>query len=210
MGNTVLNMSVSLDGYVSGENDCKEYPLGDGGEVLHHWMLQGDTTIKDTIDPKYHGFFNTTGENTKVVSGFFSEIGAMVFGRRTYDLVDGWGGSYPVRDVPVFVVSHTPPANPPKGNTRIEFVNNLENAIEQAREASGERSVGIAGGKIADSAIRSGVVDEIYLHIVPVLLGGGIKLFDLIGPVPVPLEQSKVVNGSGVLHVRYQVRKSDA
>ncbi|WP_155833530.1 dihydrofolate reductase family protein [Halomonas sp. BC04] len=126
MSNAVLNMSISLDGYVSGENDCREYPLGNGGEVLHYWMRQGSTVHKENIDPQYHGFFKTSGNNTKIVSDFFSEIGAMIFGRRTYELVDGWGGSYPVKDIPFFVVTTNPSTNPPEGNSRIKFIDNLK------------------------------------------------------------------------------------
>lgn len=206
MSTTLINLSISLDGFIAAKNESRDLPLGEDGAVLHHWMLEGDTALTDHIDPLYNGFFNASGSNVKVITDLFGEIGAMVFGRRTYDLVQGWGGTYPVRGIPVYVVTRHPPETPAQGRSEIVFVSTVSEAIERARSAANGKSVGIAGGRVGMSCLTADLVDEIYLHVVPVILGGGVRLFD---PEPVSealhLEHKSVVEGPGVTHIRYYV-----
>ena len=208
MGKTVINLSISLDGYIAGNGESIDFPLGKNGAILHEWMLRGGTPLTDHIDPLYHGFFNATGSNAAVISDLFGEIGAMIFGRRTYDLVRGWGGTYPIQGVPVYVVSRRPEAFVPKGRSEISFVRDIREAVECARAEAGDKSVGIAGGKIGTACLTAGLVDEIYLHIVPIILGAGVPLFDTEqNESPVELEQMSVREGPGVTHMRYKVHR---
>ncbi len=209
MSRTLISLSISLDGCIAGENESRDHPLGTHGAVLHDWMLNGDTMLTDYIDPLYQGFFNASGVNAAVISDLFGELGAMVFGRRTYDLVQGWGGTYPVKGIPVYVVTSDSPDAPPEGKSEIILVPSVEDAIKRARAAAGDKSVGIAGGKIGISCLLSGLVDEIYLHTVPVILGKGVRLFD---PEVIDraflLEQKSVIEGPGVMHARYRVNNA--
>lgn len=206
MSTTLVNMSMSLDGYVAGPDDGPDRPLGVGGDVLHRWMLSGGTAHAERIDPSHHGFFRTDEPSTGVLARLFGDLGAMVVGRRMHDVVDGWHGTYPVRDVPVFVVTHAAPPRVRRGRTRFTYVTGgVEPAIARAREAAGDRTVGIAGASVAQQCVRAGLVDELMVHVVPVLLGGGVRLFDLPGLPATVLEPLDTVVARDVVHLRYRL-----
>jgi dihydrofolate reductase len=187
MGKVLVDLSMSLDGYISGPNESLQQPLGDGGQGLHDWMSR------------------TTEELMQ--GGTPATIGAMVTGRRTYDLVDGWGGSHPLYAVPVFVLTHHIPHQAPKGATPFTFVTDgIASALAQAKAAAGDNNVYVVGGaKTAQQCLQAGLVDELLIHLVPVLLGEGIRLFERMGTAPVELEQTWVRESPGVTHLRFRL-----
>lgn len=189
MGKAVLDVSMSLDGYITGPNDSREQPLGEGGTQLHDWVR---TTTPELMQ-----------------GGTAAMTGAIVTGRRTYDLVDGFGGSHRIAGAPVFVLTHHVPATVPQGATPFTFVTDgIESAIKQAKAAAGEKQVYVMGSaSIAGQCLQAGLLDEIQLHLVPVLLGGGLRLFDHIGTRPIQLELMNVIEVPGVIHLRYRVVK---
>lgn len=194
MGKVVLDISMSLDGFITGPNDNHEQPLGEGGDQLHNWIWRDSSMIKNE-DLMQGGTTATTG--------------AMVVGRRTYDLVDGWGGSHPLPGVPVFVLTRDAPKEYPEGKTAFTFVTDGSvSTITKAKAAAGDKNVYVIGGaNVAQQSIRAGLLDEIRLHLVPVLLGEGIRLFDPIGPEPIELESTRVIESPGVTHLRFRVVK---
>ncbi len=189
MGKAVLDVSMSLDGYITGPNDSREQPLGEGGTRLHEWVR---TTTPELMQ-----------------GGTSATTGSIVTGRRTYDLVDGFGGSHRIAGAPVFVLTHDVPATVPQGATPFTFVTDgIESALKQAKAAAGEKQVYVMGSaSIAQQCLQAGLLDEIQLHLVPMLLGGGIRLFDHIGTKPIQLESVKVIEATGVIHLRFRVVK---
>ena len=203
MATVVIDMSVSLDGFVAGPNDGHEFPLGErGGERIFDWFQAGGEPIGG--DPR----FRPAGADRPIVEEMFATSGAVVSGRRTYEIAGGWGGTFPVNAMPVFVVTHVPPADPPVGESRMTFVTDgVESAIRQAREAAGDGVVGVSGASISQQALQLGLVDEIRLHVAPILLGDGVRLFEHLGDA-IELELVSVIDGPGATHVRYAVRRS--
>jgi dihydrofolate reductase len=132
----------------------------------------------------------------------------MLTGRRLYDLMDGWGGNHPVQNVPLFVVTHRePPSTVPEGPTEIAFVTEgVERGVELARAAAGDKNVyAIGGAQLADALLDARLLDEIRLHIVPVLLRDGVRLFGGAGGAEIRLEQVEVVSEPKVTHLRYRI-----
>lgn len=200
------DMSTSLDGYVAGPSDSVEQPLGDGGAVLHDWMLHGESEFSGEVTPGHESFFNLTGNNHEIVAEWFESTGALVVGRRMYDLVGGWDGTYPIPDVTVFVLTHDPPEAVPSGETTFEFVTGgVEEVIGRARAAAGDRNVGVGGASVIQQCLDEGLLDEIRLHLVPVLLGDGVRLFDRLEDGPLDLETAQVIESPGVTHLHFRV-----
>ncbi len=191
MSKVILDISMSLDGLVAQPDD-------DPGPV-HEFFFAGGTEDEN-------GIFRTSGATTEVLRESIAAAGAVVTGRRTYDLTNGWGGDHPMR-VPCFVVTHDPPADVPDGPTRFTFVTDgIESAVRQAGAAAGEKDVSIMGGaSIARQALESGLLDELRIHLAPVILGGGIRLFDGLAPARIRLEQLRVIEAPGVTHITYAV-----
>jgi dihydrofolate reductase len=190
MGKAVLDVSMSLDGFITGPHVSHELPLGQGGEQLHDWT-------RDAKEEMMQG-------------GTAATIGAIVTGRRTYDLVDGWGGrGHRIAGVPVFVLTHRVPATVPQGPTPFIFITEgMVSAIEQAKKAAGDKQVYVMGSaSLARQCLQAGLLDEILLHLVPLLLGQGIRLFDHIGITPIQLESVQVIEEAAVTHLRYRVVK---
>jgi dihydrofolate reductase len=134
-----------------------------------------------------------------------SRMGAMVTGRRTFDIANGWGGSPPL-GVPVFVVTHTVPQEWAYEGSSFTFVTDgVESAVEQARAVAGDKDVAVGSASIAQQCIRAGLLDEIHVDLVPVLLGDGVRLFDHLGPGPIELERARVVEAPGVTHLTFRV-----
>lgn len=190
MGTVASAMSMSLDGFVTGPNDSREYPLGEGGEILHDWLGPA-----------------ATAADREVLQEMVDGAGAILMGRRSYDICvgeGGWGDGGPAGDVPCFVLTHEPPAEAPKVFTFV--TDGIESAVKQAKAVAGDRTVGIHGATAAQQALAAGLLDEIDVHLVPVLLGNGVRLFDLLGGTPVNLTRNRVVEaGSGVTHLRFEV-----
>lgn len=204
MGKVVAGLSMSLDGFIAGPNDGPDNPLGDGGERLFNWYSSGDTEY--TV-PSGTMVFKVTAASAAVVQEGFSAVGALVSGRRTFDITNGWGGRHPL-DVPVFVVTHSAPQGWPREGAPFTFVTDgVESAVEKARTVAGNKDVAVAAASIVQQCIRAGLLDEIQIDLAPVLLGNGVRLFDRLGSEPFELERTMVVATPDVTHLRYRIVK---
>lgn len=195
MGNIRLDMSVSVDGFVTGPDDGPEQGLGVGGERLHAWLTAGGT------DPGSHR------PADPVDAEVFEEAmatGAVVTGRHTFDYAGQWGGDHH-DGVPVFVLTRSAPAEAVVGN--VHYVTDVATCAREARAASGDKDVMMHGATAAQAFLRAGEVDELELHVVPVLLGQGRRLFEDLPPDVVELELLRSRRGPDVLHLRYRVRR---
>lgn len=182
MGVVEVTLALSLDGYVTGPHPTAEQPLGIGGA--------------DVIGP---------GGERWMVDEAVAAAGAVVAGRRTYDIVDGWGEDPPFK-MPVFVPTHRPREVRIAGATTFSFVPDVESAVAQAKAAAGDKNVLIMGGaSTADQALQLGLVDQLNLHIEPVLLGGGTRLFADVGSDRIRLERTRLIEGPRATHVQYRI-----
>lgn len=206
-----FGISVSLDGYVAGPDQSPAEPLGKGGEGLHQWV----TKLRSWRES--HGLEGgATGEDDRVLQESTANVGATIMGRKMFgghpgpwDEAEpwaGWWGKAPPFEHPVFVVTHYPRETMRFDNgTSFTFVTDgIESALEQARRAAGDKDVWIGGGaEAAGQYLAAGLVDEMELHLVPVLLGGGSRLFEGVGTDMHGLELVRVVYGDGVVHLRF-------
>ena len=209
------DISVSLDSCVAGPNQSEESPLGEGGEGLHDWVVQL------AVWRESHGLEGgEVNVSTRIVEEARENIGAAVMGRNMFgppgggpwgdDPWTGWWGDEPPYHYPVFVLTHHP-RDPleMEGGTTFHFVTDgVEPALERAKESAGDQDVMVSGGaEVINEYIAAGLLDELDLHIVPVLLGGGARLFEDVGGAGIGLEQVRVVEAPGVTHVKYKVTK---
>ncbi len=194
MSKVVLDMSLSVDGFVAGPDDTLGRGLGADGEVLHGWLAEGgdDRTSLRPAD----------GPGALVIDEVL-RTGAVLVGRRTFELAGGWGGDHH-DGVAIFVLTRNPPDEPPPGSAT--YVTDVEQAVARAKEAAGDRDILLHGASAAQALLRAGLVDELQLHLVPVLLGQGRRLFDDLPPDHIELELVRELEGPGVLHLRYRVR----
>jgi dihydrofolate reductase len=198
MGKVVIDLSVSLDGFVAGRDDGLEHPLGVGGERLFTWMGAGPESnrVESRLAPP--------DASMVIIDEWMTETGAMITGRRTFDIANGWKGGHPI-DAPIFVVTHEAPTTG-EWSPRVTFVTEgIDRALELAQEVAGDKTVSVAGADVAQQLLNAGQVDEIQVSVTPVLLGGGVRLLDHLGPEPIVLEQSRVIASEGVTHLRYRV-----
>ncbi|MGZ4269586.1 MAG: dihydrofolate reductase family protein [Solirubrobacteraceae bacterium] len=209
MSSVTCQISISLDGYVAGPNQSLENPIGEGGMRLHEWVFATDSWREQ------HG--EAGGErnaDSDVVEKMTRNVGAYVMGRRMFGGGDGpwdeswtgWWGEDPPFHTPVFVLSHHPRAPlAMRGGTTFTFVGEgIDAALAQARAAAGDRDVAIAGGaSTVNQFLAAGLLDELHLHIVPVVLGAGERLLEGVGDPR--LEPVEVVASPAVTHVRYRV-----
>jgi dihydrofolate reductase len=207
-----LDISMSLDGFVAGPDRTIEEPLGERGELLHEWVF-GLQAWRER-----HGLEGgETNVDSKVLEESMANAGAVVMGRRMFSgghgswdadpRAHGWWGDEPPFGVPVFVLTHH--ARQPlamAGGTTFTFVTEgIEAAIEQARDAAGGRDVNIGGGaSVAQQALAAGLLDELQIHIAPLLLGGGVRLFEGFDAARVGLEQTRAVEGQNIAHITYR------
>jgi dihydrofolate reductase len=191
----ILDITMSLDGFIAGPDDH--------GKPLHHWLFSGDTP------GAYNDFFKLSKKSAKVFDNFIKTTGAIVAGRRTYDITGGWGGNHPFPGVPVFVLSSHPPEKVPEGSTAFTFVSDgIKSAVRQARKAAGKKNVYVLGGaSIAQQCLNAALLDEMTIHLVPVLLGGGVRLFDNLEK-QIKLEQTKIIEAPGVTHLQFLLKGS--
>jgi len=205
MGIVTAHMSMSVDGYVAGRNAGAGNPLGDGGVLIQQWMF--DLASFREIQGLSGGQTNADDEELRQR---FAPTGAVVMGRRMFDEGEGpWGDNPPFR-MPVFVLTHEDRDTLVKeGGTTFTFVTEgIESALEQAKAVAGDKNVNIAGG--ADTVqqfIRAGLLDELEIHLAPLLFGEGIRLFDRMGPEHIELENMRVVTSPRVTHLRFRVAK---
>ena len=204
MGRVGTGFSASLDGFIAGPNDSPESPLGNGGERLFAWYFGGDT---DYEMPSGGITLKVSSQSAELLREAHENTGALVVGRRHFDLVGGWGGRHPM-DVQVFVVTHTVPEEWIYEGSPFTFVTDgVESAVERAKTVAGDKDVGVGGANVAQQAIRAGLVDEVGVDLVPVMLGGGVQFFDNLGPELIELERVKVVEAPGVTHLRFRILK---
>ena len=189
MALVACDMSISLDGYVTGPNDSRENPFGDGAGMLHDWISDA-----------------ATDDDRALLQDFGDRVGAVVMGRRSFDKNEGdggWGDGGPVGDVPCFVVTHNPPAT--THPAVFTFVTDgVVSAIERARTAAAGKVVGLHGATVLRQALPLGLVDEIRVHVIPVLLGGGTPLFGALDSA-ITLERTRVLVTPAATHIVFRV-----
>jgi dihydrofolate reductase len=204
MSKVVVELSMSLDGFVAGPNDGPENGLGDGGQRLFQWYYSGDT---DFPLPGTDMVFKISRASAELLHEEWGKLGAMVAGRRMFDIAHAWGGK-PPGGGPCFIVTHTPPQEWAKEGSPFTFVTDgVESAIRQAKQAAGDKNVSASSASIAQQCIKAGLLDEIHIDLAPVLLGGGVRLFEHLGTAPIELESTKVIEAPGVTHLRYRIVK---
>ena len=203
MGKVTFDISMSLDGYIAGPNDDVDNGLGDGGEQLHEWLYGLDSWRER------HGLEGgEASRDAELLEEAFATTGAIVMGKRMFQLGERPWGDVPPFHMPVFVVTHEPRDPLSKaGGTTFHFVDGIDAALDQARAAAGDGDVAIAGGaEVIRQYLDARAVDEFQVHVAPVLLGGGRRLFDGIDDPPPQIETARIVESpTGVTHVRYRV-----
>jgi dihydrofolate reductase len=189
MALVICDMSISLDGYVTGPNDSRENPFGDGAEMLHDWMFDA-----------------STNDDRKILQEMLDGVGAVVMGRKSFEKNEGdggWGDGGPLGDTPCFVVTHHKPTRSyPSVYTFV--TDGVASAIQQAKKAAGDKVVGLHGATVMQQALPLGLVDEIRVHLVPVLLGGGTPLFGTIDS-SITLERTQALVTPAATHIGFRV-----
>jgi dihydrofolate reductase len=189
MTRVICDMSMSLDGYVTGPKDSRENPFGDGAEMLHDWIFEA-----------------ATDEDRAIVQDVRDNVGAIVMGRTSFDKNEGdggWNDGGPLGDTPCFVVTHhAPERSHPSIYTFV--TDGVATAIEQAKQTAGDKKVSLFGATVMQQALPLGLVDEIRVHVIPVLLGGGTPLFAALDST-ISLERTQVVATPAATHLGFNV-----
>jgi dihydrofolate reductase len=197
---TVLYMSMSLDGFIAGPNERPDNGLGDGGHRLHEWAMAG----RGDVD--LEAIRRGGGVNGQIVDEFMS-TGATVAGRGTFEPAGGWGGDHH-DGVPIFVLARHEPGIDISNWPLVTYVNDVIAAMAKAKEAAGDKNVLVHGAGTAQLALAAGVLDELELHVVPVLFGQGRRLFEGLAPEQIELERTRILEGEGgVTHMHYRVQR---
>jgi dihydrofolate reductase len=191
MGEVIFDISMSVDGFVTAAGQTPEQPMGEGGLRLVEWAFEGDE------------------RDRRILADGVAGLGAVITGRRTYDhSLPWWGANGPTQEarVPVFVVTHSAPDGAPEDGVYTFVTDGIEQALHQARAVAGDRYVTVMGGaEIGQQFIRAGLVDELSIHLVPVLLGSGTRMFDDLAGVQIELERADVIEGQKATHLRFRV-----
>ena len=198
MSKVIAIMSMSLDGYVADRNDGVD-------EVFDWYFNSGEVAFPaGGADPMT---FKVSEPSAAHLRALWSELGAVLTGRRTFDRAGGWGGNHAWG--PAFVLTHTIPAGWPRPHSTVHFVTDgLESAVRQARDAAAGKAVGVHGADVIQQLLKAGLLDEISVDLAAVLLGSGVRLFDHLADTPAVLGNPTVIAGAGVTHLRYPVRKA--
>jgi dihydrofolate reductase len=192
---------MSLDGFITGPNVSPDNGLGDGGHRLHEWVFQGAEG----------GDFEAAvarlrGVNRQIYDESMS-TGAVVAGRGTFEPAGGWGGDHH-DGVPIYILSRNPAPAWTAEWPAVHYVSDLEAAMRDAKHAAGDKNVLVHGSGIAQRALAAGLLDELEIHLVPVLMGDGLRLFENLGVEQRELERTRVLEGEGgVTHLHYRVRR---
>jgi dihydrofolate reductase len=196
---TVLYMSISLDGFIAGPNEGPGNGLGDGGHRLHDWFLT-------SADANHKRIGRPAGVNGQVFDEMLA-TGAVVAGRGTFEPAGGWRGDHH-DGVPIFILYRREPEIEIGQWPLVTPVNDIASAMTQAKEAAGASNVLVHGAGVARLALAAGVLDELELHVVPVLFGQGRRLFDGLAAEQIELERTRILEGeNGVTHMRYRVQR---
>lgn len=187
-------LSMSLDGFIAG-------PAGGAAAAgLHDWLTAGDTSSL------FNRSFKMARPNAEFFDAGVAGTGAVVAGRRTYDVSEAWGGRGPLPGVPLFVLTHCVPEVVPEGEPPFTYVTaGIEAAVEQAQLAAGGKNVHLMGASIVQQCIQAGLLDELVISLVPVVLGSGVRLMDGLDPSKTQLRKVNVVDAPGVTHLTYRV-----
>jgi len=192
MGKVVIDVTMSLDGYVTAPNDGPGNGLGDNGRILHEWAI------------------HPTEQDLELLGGeAVQELGACILGRRTFDIAEGaWGDEPPFGDAKVFVLTHRPHETLQRGPTTFIFVTDgMDSAMRQAQEAAKGKGVSLMGANVSQQYLKAGLVDEMEIHVANVLLTAGRPLFKDIGTDQIKLEPMRVIPTPAATHIRYRVVK---
>lgn len=198
MSKVIAVMSMSLDGFVA--------DLNDGVAAVFGWYFSsGDVEFNGGgADPMT---FEVSGPSAEHLRGLWSELGAVLTGRRTFEVAGGWGGNHAWG--PAFVLTHHVPDGWPRPDSTVHFVTDgIDSAVAQAKAAAAGKSVGVHGPDIIRQCLDAGLLDELQIDVAAVLLGSGVRLFDGLAGTPAVLGHPTVVQGVGVTHLRYPVRKA--
>jgi dihydrofolate reductase len=203
MSNVVVNATMSIDGFVADEHD--------GISELFGWYGNGDIVVKTAREDLS---FSLSSEDAAFLREFHGNLGALVVGRRLFDITDGWSGLHPL-GVPVVVVTHSAPVTwierHPDAPFTFVTVGGVARAVEVASEIAGDRTVGVAAGNVGSQVIDAGLADGLVIDLAPVVLGAGRPFFDgLESGKPVRLSEPRVVQGAGAVHLVYGVRQHSA
>lgn len=189
MARVICDMSTSLDGYVTGPNDSRENPFGDGADTLHDWL-----------------FNNPTDDEKALLDEAIGNTGTIIMGRRSFDkCVEMWGENGPLEETPVFVVTHEAPTESYPSCYRF-VTDGVESAIKQAKELAGDKVVGLHGATVMQQGLPLDLVDEILVHVMPLLIGGGTPLFASLDSA-IKLERTWALVSPSATHLRYRVVK---
>ena len=195
MGKVVTSITMSLDGFIAGPDDDVQH--------LFKWYFSGTTDV-----PMQDGrmVLKVSPESAKLLQEAIRTTGAMVAGRRMFDVAHAWAGHPPI--APCFIVTHNVPQEWVKEGSPFTFVTNgVESAIEQAKAVAGDKNVAVATATITQQCLKAGLLDEINIDLAPVILGDGIRLFDNLGPEPIQLESTRVFEAPGVTHLGFRIVK---
>ncbi len=215
MSKLTFDITMSLDGFVAGPNPTLEEPLGEGGERLHEWLVDLASWRRT------HGLEGgATNPDSEILEESVARNGAILMGRRMFSSgagpweddpkADGWWGDDPPFHTPVFVLTQhaREPVEKQGGTTYVFVTDGIEAALEEARAAAGGKDVAIAGGaSIVQQYLRAGLVDEFQVHVAPLFLGGGVRLFEALGGDLPALKVTRMVESPAVTHLRYEVEK---
>ncbi|MGB3633320.1 MAG: dihydrofolate reductase family protein [Rubrobacteraceae bacterium] len=207
MGKVVAEFSMSLDGFVAGPNAGPHNGLGDGGLRIHQWMFD----VKSWRE-RHSLISGPTNQDDEVVKEYFARTGAYVMGRRMFDEGEVAWPNPPPFQAPVFVLTNH--AREPwvrQGGTTFTFVpDGIESTLEKAKSAADDKDVMVAGGaNTIQQFLEAGFVDEVQIHLVPVLLGDGARLFDHLSSEQIALETTRVIDAPGVTHLKFRVTKEN-
>jgi dihydrofolate reductase len=194
-------MSMSLDGFIAGPNETDDNGLGDGGDRLHDWAFPD-------VDPHQRGphVGRLVGANGEV-SAEMRSTGAVVAGRGTFEPAGGWGGDHH-DGVPIWVYSRHEPGIDVSRWPLVTYVDDVRTAVTEAKKAAGEKNVLVHGAAVAQLALAAGLLDELEIHLVPVLFGQGRRLFEGLDPAQIELERIRILEGEdGVTHMHYRVQR---
>jgi dihydrofolate reductase len=196
VGNVTAGFSMSLDGFIAGPND--EF------ERLFKWYSMGAMAVKV---PSGDREFQLSPESAEVVADAANAVGALVYGRRTFDVAKAWGGRHPL-DVPMVILTHRVPQEWVRPGSPFTFVTDgIESAIRAAKKIAGDKTVAVGSGTTTQQCLEAGLLDGIHIDLVPVLLGDGIRLFEHLSRTPVELECTQVIEAPGVTHLTFRVMK---
>lgn len=205
MGKVMSGLTMSLDGFIAAPNDGPDNPLGEGGMRLFDWYSSGDTEYDL---PSGEMTFKVSKQSAEMLREAFSSIGAIVTGRRTFDITNGWGGKHPL-DAPVFVLTHNVPEGWDYEGSPFTFVTDgVESAVEKAKAVAGDKNVAVGAASLAQQCLRAGILDEVHVDLVPVLLGGGVRFFDDLGE-QIELERTRLIEAPEVTHITFRVVKGE-